>query len=147
MEYIFVAVMMMVVVFSLIPLYLWRRRLDSRRRDQHEKSLRIYRIYKGKELLGLLIRGICAEDLRLRRPARTLSAAVNVEETLDGSDDEEDGHGYHNAKASKKKENKRQEREAERQKAGPLEEEAIARKAKEEEAAALEFEKWRRFFR
>ncbi|KAL6584863.1 hypothetical protein OROMI_004152 [Orobanche minor] len=36
-EDIFVAVMMMVVVFSPIPLYFWRRRLDSRRRDQHEE--------------------------------------------------------------------------------------------------------------
>ncbi|KAL6500604.1 hypothetical protein OROHE_025401 [Orobanche hederae] len=38
MEDIFVAVMMMVVIFSLIPLYFWRRRLDSRRRDQHEEE-------------------------------------------------------------------------------------------------------------
>ncbi|KAL6524232.1 hypothetical protein OROMI_031327 [Orobanche minor] len=50
MEDIFVEVMMMVVVFSLIPLYFWRRRLDSRRRDQHEEEP------QRKELLGLLIR-------------------------------------------------------------------------------------------
>ncbi|KAK6149336.1 hypothetical protein DH2020_016861 [Rehmannia glutinosa] len=92
--------------------------------------------------------------------------------THDGSDDEEDADGYYTAKASKKKEKKRQEREAQRQAEDSaresrrtkqdryeemrrrkdeereahermLEKEAKARKAKEEEAAALDFEKWK----
>ncbi|KAL6548341.1 hypothetical protein OROGR_008762 [Orobanche gracilis] len=170
MEDIFVAVMMMVVVFSLIPLYFWRSRLDSRRRDQHEEEPQDK---QGERV----VRATNTRRMR-RRPAAssaaasTSSAAVNVEETIDGSDDEEDGHGYHTAKASKKKEKKRQERESQRQAEDAvrdsrntkhdhyeemrrrkdeereaherkLEEEAIARKAKEEEAAALEFEKWK----
>ncbi|KAL0362787.1 UNVERIFIED_CONTAM: DDRGK domain-containing protein 1 [Sesamum calycinum] len=168
MEDLFVPLVMMVVVFSLIPLYFWRRRLDSRVHQHEEEHQNI----QGERV----VRATNARRMR-RRPAAssaasTSSAAADVEETLDGSDEEEAADGYYAAKASKKKERRRQEREAQRQadeaardsrktkqdryeemrrrkdeereaQERKLEEEAKARKAKEEEAAALEFEKWK----
>ncbi|KAK4439835.1 DDRGK domain-containing protein 1 [Sesamum alatum] len=168
MEDIFVPLVMMIVVFSLIPLYFWRRRLDSRVHQHEEEPQNI----QGERV----VRATNTRRMR-RRPAAssaasTSSAAANVEETLDGSDEEEAADGYYAAKASKKKERRRQEREAQRQadeaardsrktkqdhyeemrrrkdeereaQERKLEEEAKARKAKEEEAAALEFEKWK----
>ncbi|KAL0443419.1 UNVERIFIED_CONTAM: DDRGK domain-containing protein 1 [Sesamum latifolium] len=168
MEDIFVPLVMMVVVFSLIPLYFWRRRLDSRVHQHEEERQDI----QGERV----VRATNARRMR-RRPAAssaasTSSAAADVEETLDGSDEEEAGDGYYAAKASKKKERRRQEREAQRHadeaardsrktkqdryeemrrrkdeereaQERKLEEEAKARKAKEEEVAALEFEKWK----
>ncbi|GER25490.1 DDRGK domain-containing protein 1 [Striga asiatica] len=167
MEDILVAVIMMILVFSLVPLYLWRRLVDSRHHHQHhEEPQEIQR--------ERVVRAGNARRMR-RRPAASSaasssSAAPDVEETHDGSEDEEDGN--YTAKASKKKEKKRQEREAQRQaedaaresrrtkqdryeemrrrkdeereaQERKLEEEALARKAKEEEAAALDFEKWK----
>ncbi|KAL0306409.1 UNVERIFIED_CONTAM: COBRA-like protein 10 [Sesamum radiatum] len=168
MEDLFVPLVMMVVVFSLIPLYFWRRRLDSRVHQHEEEHQNI----QGERV----VRATNARRMR-RRPAAssaasTSSAAADVEETLDGSDEEEAADGYYAAKASKKKERRRQEREAQRQadeaardsrktkqdryeemrrrkdeereaQERKLEEEAKARKAKEEEAAALEVEKWK----
>ncbi|PIN08539.1 hypothetical protein CDL12_18884 [Handroanthus impetiginosus] len=169
MEDIIAAVVMMIVVFSLIPLYLWRRRLDSRLPRQHEEE--------PQDVQGeRVVRASNTRRMR-RRPAAssapsTSAAAANVEESLDESDDEAGAHGYYAAKASKRKEKRRQEREAQRQaenaahesrktkqdhyeemrrrkeeereaRERKLEEEAEARKAKEEEAAALEFEKWK----
>ncbi|KAL3626374.1 hypothetical protein CASFOL_029923 [Castilleja foliolosa] len=172
MEDIFVAVMMMIVVLSLIPLYFWRRRLDSRHPHQHEEETQ-----EGQG--ERVVRATNARRMRRRPAAASLaasssSAAANVEENTDGSD-EEDANGNYTAKASKKKEKKRQEREAQRQaedisrdsrrtkqdrydearkrkdeereaQERKLEEEALARKAREEEAAALEFEKWKGAF-
>jgi hypothetical protein len=101
------------------------------------------------------------------------SSTSNVQENGSGSEDEdEDEAGGTQARASKKKEKKRQEREAQRQAEEAtresrntkqdwyaemrrkkdeereaeelkLEEEEKARQAKEEEAAALEFDKWK----
>ncbi|KDO52970.1 hypothetical protein CISIN_1g025511mg [Citrus sinensis] len=111
-----------------------------------------------------------------RRPAAGASTssagAAEVEETIEGSDDEGVAGGHYEAKASKKKEKRRQEREAAQQadeaaresrqskqdrytemrrrkdeereaRESALEEEAKAQKAREEEAAAFEFEKWK----
>ncbi|KAH9651442.1 DDRGK domain-containing protein 1 [Citrus sinensis] len=111
-----------------------------------------------------------------RRPAAGASTssagAAEVEETIEGSDDEGVAGGHYEAKASKKKEKRRQEQEAARQadeaaresrqskqdryaemrrrkdeereaRESALEEEAKAQKAREEEAAAFEFEKWK----
>ncbi|KZV20950.1 DDRGK domain-containing protein 1 [Dorcoceras hygrometricum] len=166
MEEFLVAIMMMFVVLSLIPLYFWRRRVDSRLPHQHEEEPQGERVIRA---------GGNTRRMR-RRPAAssasTSSAAVTVEEPLDGSDDEPAGDGYYTAKVSKKKEKKRQEREAQRQadeaaqdsrrskqdryeemrrrkdeereaRERMLEEEAKAQKAKEEEAAVLDFEKWK----
>ncbi|KAI3437101.1 uncharacterized protein J3R85_005842 [Psidium guajava] len=99
-------------------------------------------------------------------------AEATVEDDADGSDEDAMAGDYYEAKASKKKEKRRQEREARRQaeevardsrktkqdryaemrrrkdeereaKERMLEEEANARKAREDEAAALDFEKWK----
>lgn len=172
MEDIIAAIVMMVVVLSLIPLYFWRRRLDSRLPDQHREEAQDV---QGERVVR------AGNNRRMRRrpaassAASTSSAAANVEESVDGSDDEDAADGYYRAKASTKKEKKRQEREAQRQaedaardsrktkqdryeemrrrkdeerdaQERKLEEEAKAQKAKEEEAAALEFDKWKGAF-
>ncbi|XP_042025642.1 DDRGK domain-containing protein 1-like [Salvia splendens] len=167
MEGVLAAVLMMIVVFSLIPLYLWRRRLDSRLPHQHQEEPQVV---QGERV----VRAGNNRRMRRRTAASTSSAAANVQETEDGSDDEDAADGYR-ARASTKKEKKRQEREAQRQAEDAardsrrtkqdhydemrrkkdeereahermLEEEAKARKAKEEEAAVLEFEKWKGAF-
>ncbi|XP_027170799.1 DDRGK domain-containing protein 1 [Coffea eugenioides] len=170
MEDIFIAILSMLLVFALVPLYLWKRRLDSRSPDQprEEEEPQV----RQRETV---VRGSGARRMR-RRPAASgassSSAGATVEEAVDESDEEADGNEYYPAKVSKKKEKKRQEREAQRQadeaaresrrtkqdhyeemrrrkdeereaQELKLEEEARARKAKEEEAAALEFEKWK----
>lgn len=172
MEDIIAAVVMMIVLFSLIPLYLWRRRLDSRIPHQHEEEPQDV---QGERVVR------AGNNRRMRRrpaassAASTSSAAANVEENVDGSDDEDEADGNYRTKASKKKEKKRQERDAQRQAEDAaresrstkqdryeemrrrkdeereaherkLEEEAKARKEKEEEAAVLEFEKWKGAF-
>lgn len=162
------ALIMMIVVFSLIPLYIWRRRLDSRSPHQHEEEPQDIQRERA-------VRTGNTRRMR-RRPApsaaSTSSAHANVEEDSDGSDDEAGGDGYHTGRTSKKREKKRQEREAQRQAEEAsrdsrrtkqdryeemrrrkdeereayerkLEEAAAAQKAKEEEAAALDFEKWK----
>ncbi|XP_027062608.2 DDRGK domain-containing protein 1-like [Coffea arabica] len=173
MEDIFIAILSMLLVFALVPLYLWKRRLDSRSPDQprEEEEPQV----RQRETV---VRGSGARRMR-RRPAASgassSSAGATVEEAVDESDEEADGNEYYPAKVSKKKEKKRQEREAQRQadeaaresrrtkqdryeemrrrkdeereaQELKLEEEARARKAKEEEAAALEFEKWKEEF-
>ncbi|XP_027062351.2 DDRGK domain-containing protein 1 [Coffea arabica] len=170
MEDIFIAILSMLLVFALVPLYLWKRRLDSRSPDQprEEEEPQVRQT-------ETVVRGSGARRMR-RRPAASgassSSAGATVEEAVDESDEEADGNEYYPAKVSKKKEKKRQEREAQRQadeaaresrrtkqdhyeemrrrkdeereaQELKLEEEARARKAKEEEAAALEFEKWK----
>ncbi|XP_015869854.1 DDRGK domain-containing protein 1 [Ziziphus jujuba] len=167
MEELFVAILSMLLVVALVPLYLWKRRLDSRSPNEHEEEPQAPR-------RDNVVRATGARRMR-RRPASgasTSSAPAVQEETADESDDEVIADEHYEAKALKKKEKKRQEREAQRQadqaaresrqtkqdryseirrrkdeereaKELMLEEEAKAQKAKEEEAAALEFDKWK----
>ncbi|KAK3021287.1 hypothetical protein RJ639_047278 [Escallonia herrerae] len=171
MEDIFVAVVSMLLVLALIPLYIWRRRQASLTHDdQHEDEQVQVRQREN------VVRATGASRRMRRRPAAVASTsyaqAATAEESVDGSDEEGAAGEYSNARASKKKEKKRQEREAQREaeeamresrhtkqnrytemrrrkdeereaQEHMLEEEAKVRKAKEEEAAALEFEKWK----
>ncbi|KAI5642388.1 hypothetical protein M9H77_00306 [Catharanthus roseus] len=169
MEDILVALLSMLLVLALIPLYLWKRRLDSRSPEQPEEDQPQVRQREP------VVRATGARRMR-RRPAAsaasTSSAAAATEETIDESEDEDSGDGHYRTKALTKKEKKRQERDEQRQaeeaaresrrtkqdryeemrrrkdeereaKERMLEEEAKARQAKEEETAALEFEKWK----
>ncbi|ESR65434.1 hypothetical protein CICLE_v10009059mg [Citrus x clementina] len=166
MEEIFALVLSMLLIFALIPIYLWKRRSDSREQPQEAPQ-----VHQRENL----VRATGARRMR-RRPAAGASTssagAAEVEETIEGSDDEGVAGGHYEAKASKKKEKRRQEQEAARQadeaaresrqskqdrytemrrrkdeereaRESALEEEAKAQKAREEEAAALEFEKWK----
>ncbi|POO00438.1 DDRGK domain containing protein [Trema orientale] len=169
MEELLAIILSMLLVFALVPLYLWKRRQDSRSPPhEHDEPPQL----RQRETV---VRSTGARRMR-RRPASgasTSSAPPPQEEAVDESDDEAVGGGdYYEAKAPKKKEKKRQEREerrlaeqaardsrqtkqdryaeARRRKdeereaeERQLEEEALAQKAKEEEAAALEFEKWK----
>ncbi|GMY31395.1 DDRGK domain-containing protein [Fagus crenata] len=170
MDELFVAILSMLLVVGLIPLFLWKRRRDSQSQDENEEEHEVPR-------RETVVRATGARRMR-RRPAAgagastSSAAAASIEETADGSDDEADAGENYEAKASNKKEKKRQEREAQRQaeqaardsrltkqdrysemrrrkdeeheaKERMLEEEAMALKAREEEAAALEFEKWK----
>ncbi|CAK9175534.1 unnamed protein product [Ilex paraguariensis] len=168
MEDIIVAILSMLLVLALIPLYVWKRRQDSRSSDEPvEEDVQV----RQRETV---VRATGARRMR-RRPApgaSTSSGPSTVEETVGGSDEEvAEGEDY-TAKASKKREKKRQEREAQRQaeeasrdsrqtkqdryaemrrrkdeereaQERMLEEEAEAQKAQEERAAAIEFEKWK----
>lgn len=169
MEDILVAVLSMLLVFSLIPLYLWKRRRDSESSQQQDE-------YDEQALAReTVIQNSRTRRMR-RRPAAGASSsttpAESLQENVDASDEDADEGAYTVGKSSKKKEKKRQEREAQRQveeaaresrvtkqdryaearrrkeeereaQERQLEEEARDRKAKEEEAAALEFEKWK----
>ncbi|XP_050138513.1 DDRGK domain-containing protein 1-like isoform X4 [Malus sylvestris] len=154
----------MLLVLGLIPLFLWKRRQDSRSSHEHEEEPQVAQREAVVRAPG---------DSRMRRrPASGAStSAAAAPESVEGSD-EEDVEGEYDAKASKKREKKRQEREAQRQaeqaaresrvtkqdryaemrrrkdeeheaQERQLEEEAKAQRAREEEAAALEFEKWK----
>ncbi|KAL9441487.1 hypothetical protein AB3S75_020057 [Citrus x aurantiifolia] len=166
MEEIFALVLSMLLIFALIPIYLWKRRSDSREQPQEAPQ-----VHQRENL----VRATGARRMR-RRPAAGASTssagAAEVEETIEGSDDEGVAGGHYEAKASKKKEKRRQEQEAARQadeaaresrqskqdryaemrrrkdeereaRESALEEEAKAQKARQEEAAAFEFEKWK----
>ncbi|XVF77608.1 hypothetical protein PTKIN_Ptkin14bG0059700 [Pterospermum kingtungense] len=169
MEEIFALILSMLFVLALVPLYLWKRRQNSRQTDEHVEQRQAPRrenVVRGGATGG--------RSRMRRRPAAggASTSAAATEETVDGSDEEEEADGYYEAKASKKKEKKRQERDAQRRAEEAaresrqtkqdryaemrrrkdeereaeecrLEEEAEAQKAKEEEAAALEFEKWK----
>ncbi|XP_030445280.1 DDRGK domain-containing protein 1 [Syzygium oleosum] len=169
MEELFVAILSMLLVMALVPLYIWKRRQDSPSTDTHEEQDQV----RQRETV---VRASGTRRMRRRPPsgASTSSAVpeATVEDDADGSDEDAMADDYHEAKASKKKEKRRQEREAQRQadevardsrktkqdryaemrrrkdeereaKERMLEEEANARKAREEEAAALDFEKWK----
>lgn len=155
----------MLLVFALIPLYLWKRRSDSREQPQEAPQ-----VHQRENV----VRATGARRMRRRSAAgaSTSSAgAAEAEETIEGSDDEGVAGEHYEAKASKK-EKKRQEREAARQadeaaresrqskqdryaemrrrkdeereaRERALEEEAKAQKSREDEAATLEFEKWK----
>ncbi|KAK9938400.1 hypothetical protein M0R45_015141 [Rubus argutus] len=168
MEEMLAIIISMFLVLALIPLYLWKRRQDSRSPKDHEDEPQVAQREAAVRPAG---------NRRMRRrPASGAStssaAAPPVEEPADGSDEEAVEDENYEAKASRKKEQKRQEREAQRQaeqaardsrqtkqdryaemrrrkdeereaQERQLEEEAKAQKAREEEAAALEFEKWK----
>lgn len=166
------AILSMLLVLALVPLYLWKRRQDN------SQSSEDHREEQQAPQRENVVRGAATRRMR-RRPASGASTssvrAATVEEDADGSDEEVGGGEYYETKASKKREKKRQEREAQRQaeeaaresrltkqdrysemrrrkdeereaQERELEEEAKARKAKEEEAAALEFDKWKSEF-
>lgn len=163
------AILPILLIVALIPLYLWKRRQDSRSSDEHREEAQVAQ-------RETVVRATGGRRMR-RRPtsgASTSSApAAIIEETADGSDEE--GDELSDGRVSKKREKKRQEREAARQaeeaargsrqskqdyyaemrrkkdeereaQERKLEEEAKARKAREEEAAALEFEQWKGAF-
>ncbi|XP_029126162.1 DDRGK domain-containing protein 1 isoform X3 [Cajanus cajan] len=173
MEELFVAILSMLLVASLIPLYLWKRRHDSQSPSHRDEPPQAPR----RETVA---RATATRRMR-RRPAASGASTSSdppaaQEESAGESDDD-----AAEAKPSKKKEIKKQEREARRQlyfglffwkaeeasresrqakqdryseirrlkdeereaRERMLEEEARAQKAKEEEAAALEFEKWK----
>ncbi|KAF3453515.1 hypothetical protein FNV43_RR03955 [Rhamnella rubrinervis] len=166
MEELFLAILSILLIGALVPFYLWKRRRDSRPPNEHEEEPQAPR-------RETVVRATGSRRMRRRLAsgASTSSAPATQEETVDESDDEADG-GEYEAKAPKKKEKKRQEREAQRQadqaaresrqtkqdwysemrrrkdeereaQERLLEEEVKAQKAREEEAAALEFEKWK----
>lgn len=169
MEDVFVAIISMLLIVALVPLYLWRRHQVVQSHDEPEEQEQV-------QQRETVVRPTGGNRSRMRRrntsAASTSSAPQTVEETEDGSEEEAVEGEYYNAKASKKKGRKKEERQAQRQaeeaaresrntkqdryteirrrkdeeheaKERMLEEEAEARKAKEEEAAALEFEKWK----
>lgn len=163
------AILSMLLILALVPLYIWKRRQDSPSTDMHEEQ---DQVPQGETV----VRASGTRRMR-RRPASGAStsyvvAEATVEDDADGSDEDAMAGDYYEAKASKKKEKRRQEREARRQaeevardsrktkqdryaemrrrkdeereaKERMLEEEANARKAREDEAAALDFEKWK----
>lgn len=168
MDELLAAILSMLLVVLLIPLYLWKRRQDSRSPPhQHEDPPQV-------PIRETAVRATGARRMR-RRPASGASSSTApppLEEDADESEDEAVDGEYYEERASTKKEKKRQEREAQRQAEQAsresrktkqdyyaekrrqkdeerealerkLEEEAQAQKAKEEEAAALEFEKWK----
>ncbi|KAL8098580.1 DDRGK domain-containing protein 1 [Apium graveolens] len=163
MEDLFVAILSMLLVAALIPLYVWRRRQASPRVEPEEQVQ-----VRPREAV---VRPTGART-RMRRRTTAAASTSRVEEYGDGTDEDLGEEEYNNRKASKKKEKKRQEREAQRQaeeaardsrvtkqdwyaemrrkkdeereaEERRMEEEAKARQEKEEEAAALEFEKWK----
>lgn len=160
------AILSMLLVLALIPLYLWKRRQVSPSPVDTEEDVQEVRQRET------VVRATGARRMRRRPASAASSSSAPVEEIVDESDDEVAEGEEYNAKGSKKKGKKRQEREAQRQAEEAaresrvtkqdrysemrrrkdeereaierqLEEEAMARKAKEEEAAALEFEKWK----
>lgn len=168
MEELFVLILSMLLVVGLIPLYLWKRRQDRSQdepRQQEEPQ-----VPRGETVVRATgTRRMRRRPAAGASSSRNVEAIV--EDAGAESDDEVVGGAYHEDKASKK-EKKRQEREAQRQaeeasrdsrltkqdryaeirrrkeeereaKERMLEEEAKARQAKEEETAALEFDKWK----
>ncbi|XP_058779843.1 DDRGK domain-containing protein 1-like [Vicia villosa] len=168
MDELVVAILSMLFLAALIPLYLWKRHHDSRSSSSNEEP-------QQAPQRETVVRATATRRMR-RRPAASGASTSSAQpatqqESADESDNEGGGDDYE-AKASKKKEIKRQEREARRQaeeatrdskqskqdrysemrrlkdeereaQERKLEEEAKAQKAKEEEAAAFEFEKWK----
>ncbi|KAI6690519.1 hypothetical protein NL676_027347 [Syzygium grande] len=159
----------MLLVMALVPLYIWKRRQDSPSTDTREEQDQVRQretVVRASGTRRMRRRPPSGASTSSAVPEAT------VEDDADGSDEDAMADDYHEAKASKKKEKRRQEREAQRQadevardsrktkqdryaemrrrkdeereaKERMLEEEANARKAREEEAAALDFEKWK----
>ncbi|KAL3612608.1 hypothetical protein D5086_003628 [Populus alba] len=158
----------MLLVVGLIPLYLWKRRQDRSQDEPQQQEER--QVPRGETVVRATgTRRMRRRPAAGASSSRNVEATV--EDAGAESDDEVVGGAYHEDKASKK-EKKRQEREAQRQaeeaardsrltkqdryaeirrrkeeereaKERMLEEEAKARQAKEEETAALEFDKWK----
>ncbi|RLN35700.1 hypothetical protein C2845_PM03G17550 [Panicum miliaceum] len=165
------AVLCMLLVFTIFPLLLWRRRSDAAANAADNHRLPPQTLQEDQVLHGRA----AARRMR-RRPGAASSSAASTSRDVPEDDEEVDDEEVPDApRSSKKKEKKRQEREAQRQAEEAardsrrnkqdryeemrrrkdeereaqerlLEEEARARKAKEEEAAALEFEKWKGAF-
>lgn len=168
MEELFVLILSMLLVVGLIPLYLWKRRQDRSQDEPQQQEER--QVPRGETVVRATgTRRMRRRPAAGASSSRNVEATV--EDSGAESDDEVVGGAYHEDKASKK-EKKRQEREAQRQaeeasrdsrltkqdryaeirrrkeeereaKERMLEEEAKARQAKEEETAALEFDKWK----
>lgn len=168
MEELFVLILSMLLVVGLIPLYLWKRRQDRLQDEPQQQEER--QVPRGETVVRATgTRRMRRRPAAGASSSRNVEATV--EDAGAESDDEVVGGAYHEDKASKK-EKKRQEREAQRQaeeasrdsrltkqdcyaeirrrkeeereaKERMLEEEAKARQAKEEETAALEFDKWK----
>lgn len=168
MEELFVLILSMLLVVGLIPLYLWKRRQDRSQDEPQQEEER--QVPRGETVVRATgTRRMRRRPAAGASSSRNVEATV--EDAGAESDDEVVGGAYHEDKASKK-EKKRQEREAQRQaeeaardsrltkqdryaeirrrkeeereaKERMLEEEAKARQAKEEETAALEFDKWK----
>ncbi|KAH8518429.1 hypothetical protein H0E87_000326 [Populus deltoides] len=168
MEELFVLILSMLLVVGLIPLYLWKRRQDRSQVEPQQQEER--QVPRGETVVRATgTRRMRRRPAAGASSSRNVEATV--EDAGAESDDEVVGGAYHEDKASKK-EKKRQEREAQRQaeeasrdsrltkqdryaeirrrkeeereaKERMLEEEAKARQAKEEETAALEFDKWK----
>lgn len=167
MEDIFVAILSMLLVAALIPLYIWRRHQVSPNVEPEEQVQ-----VPQRETVTRATGARSRMRRRTTSAASTSSASTRAEDSGDGTDEDLGEEEYNNTKGSKKKEKKRQEREAQRQaddaardsrvtkqdryaemrrrkdeereaEERRLEEEAKARQAKEDEAAALEFENWK----
>ncbi|XP_077253969.1 DDRGK domain protein [Tasmannia lanceolata] len=160
---ILVGALFMLFVLAIFPLYIWKRRQISQSPEEDQQVPETETV----------VRHTGARRMRRRpAAASTSSAATTAEEDVAESDEDVPAGDYYVAKASKKKEKKRQERDAQRQAEGAvresrqtkqdryaemrrrkdeereaqerlLEEEAKARQVREEEAAGLEFEKWK----
>lgn len=160
-----VGALLMLLVFALLPLLWWRRRQSSPREDESEPLVpQTARVVHQSGARRMRRRPTAASS-------STVASSSNMGSVEDIYDEgnEEDTQAI---KPSSKKEKKKQEREAERQaeeaaresrkmkqdwydemrrrrdeereaKERLMEEEALARKAKEEEAFAVEFEKWK----
>eukprot|EP00262_Sarcandra_glabra_P020389 TRINITY_DN8093_c0_g1_i1.p1 TRINITY_DN8093_c0_g1~~TRINITY_DN8093_c0_g1_i1.p1 ORF type:complete len:295 (-),score=74.53 TRINITY_DN8093_c0_g1_i1:57-941(-) len=164
MDDILAGVALMLLFLAIFPLYLWKRRQISQSPASEDEQV---------PQVEAVVRHSATRRMRRRPAAASTSAAPPVvEEDVAGSDEDGPVADYYVAKASTKKEKKRQERDAQRQAEEAaresrqtkrdqyeemrrrkdeereaqerlMEEEAMARKAKEEGAAALEFEKWK----
>ncbi|KAK9268899.1 hypothetical protein L1049_000664 [Liquidambar formosana] len=116
MEDILVAMLSMLLILALIPLYLWKRRMDSRLSDQHDEEPQVPQREAVVRATGTRATGTRRMRRRPASGASTSSAqAATVEETADGSDEEADVGEYHDDRVLNKREKKRQEREAQRQ--------------------------------
>ncbi|KAH9622068.1 hypothetical protein KSS87_009277 [Heliosperma pusillum] len=138
MDDILVAILSMLLIVALIPLYFWKRRQDSTAVHLHVEE-------PQAPQRDNVVRATGARRMR-RRPASgaSTSSAAATEDVLDESDDEAAGiHDEARAKQDRYAEARRRKDEEREAQERQLEEEAKARKAKEEAAAALEFEKWK----
>ncbi|AES66902.1 putative DDRGK domain containing protein [Medicago truncatula] len=163
----FVAILSTLLIAALIPLYLWKRHRDSQSSSSSSSTEEAHQAPVREPAA----RATATRRMRRRTVASGASSSSAPPATQQESGDESDNEAAgdeQEAKASKKKELKRQEREARRQaeearqskqdrysemrrlkdeereaQERKLEEEAKAQKAREEEAAALEFDKWK----
>ncbi|QHN95789.1 DDRGK domain-containing protein [Arachis hypogaea] len=172
MEELFVAILSMLLVVALIPLYLWKRRQDSQPHPHADEPVQAPR-------REAVVRPAGNRRMR-RRPAASGASSstappATAEESGDESENEAAGGENYEARAAKKRrlkgkrgkladskcaaedaareskqakqdrysEMRRLKDEEREAKERQLEEEAKAQKAKEEEAAAIEFEKWK----